>query len=54
MIQLRIVAPSTLARRVVGVLERTPSAYNVVHLEGAASKPPGDLILADARAKTRA
>jgi uncharacterized hydrophobic protein (TIGR00271 family) len=47
-IQLRIVAPSTLAGRVVEVLERAPSAYNVVHLEGAASKPRGDLILADA------
>jgi uncharacterized hydrophobic protein (TIGR00271 family) len=47
-IQLRVVAPPELARHVLAILERTRSAYNVIHLEGASNKPRGDLILADA------
>ncbi len=44
---LRIVSPGELADRVVAVLEGIPSVYSVVHLRGVATRPAGDLILAD-------
>ena len=47
MIHLRIISPARTAAAVLDVLARSQSVYNVVHLEGAARKPPGDLILAD-------
>ena len=47
MIHLRMVAPPTLAPRVLALLERKPSVVNVAHLPGAARQPSGDLILCD-------
>ncbi|WP_205698432.1 DUF389 domain-containing protein [Conexibacter sp. SYSU D00693] len=47
MLHLRIVAPSDVADRVLGLLERTDSVVNVVRLRDAASKPDGDLLLCD-------
>jgi uncharacterized hydrophobic protein (TIGR00271 family) len=47
MIHLRIVAPSDCARKVLGLLEASPSTVNLIHLAGAARKPQGDLILCD-------
>ena len=44
---LRIVSPGELAHRVVAVLEGIPSVHSVVHLRGVATRPAGDLILAD-------
>jgi uncharacterized hydrophobic protein (TIGR00271 family) len=46
-IHLRIVVPAELARQVVGVLCASPSVVNVIHLENAARKPKGDVILCD-------
>ena len=47
MIHLRVIAPPGLAVRVLELLERRPSVINVVHLAGAARRPPGDVILCD-------
>ena len=47
MVHLRIVAPEGMCREVLGILERTDSVVNVVHLAGAARKPAGDVVLAD-------
>jgi uncharacterized hydrophobic protein (TIGR00271 family) len=46
-IHLRIVAPADLAGRVLDLLSAAPSVFDVVHLEGAARKPHGDVILCD-------
>jgi uncharacterized hydrophobic protein (TIGR00271 family) len=47
MVHLRIVAPHDAALHALELLCASESASNVVHLAGAASKPPGDVILAD-------
>jgi uncharacterized hydrophobic protein (TIGR00271 family) len=47
MIALRIVVPSELANRTLDLLREAPAVTSVVHLQGAAQKPRGDLILAD-------
>jgi uncharacterized hydrophobic protein (TIGR00271 family) len=47
MVHLRIVAPADAARHALELLRASESASNVVHLPGAASKPVGDMILAD-------
>ncbi len=47
MVNLRIVAPNAECRHVLDLLENSESVFNVVHLEGVARKPVGDLILAD-------
>jgi len=47
MIHLRIVAPPDAAQHALELLRASESVSNVVHLPGAASKPVGDLILAD-------
>jgi uncharacterized hydrophobic protein (TIGR00271 family) len=47
MVHLRIVAPPSAASHAVDLLRASESASNVIHLPGAASKPAGDLILAD-------
>ena len=47
MVHLRIVAPHEEALRALRVLEATDSVINVIVMEGAARKPPGDVILAD-------
>ena len=47
MVHLRIVAPSWEAQHVVDLLEKLPSATNLIHIPGAAHKPPGDVILVD-------
>ena len=44
---LRIVSPNALTAQALDALERNPSVLNVVHLPGAARKPPGDVILCD-------
>lgn len=44
---LRIVSPSGRTDRVLEVLERDAAVVNLVHLPGAARKPPGDVILCD-------
>lgn len=44
---LRIVSPSGATDRVLEALEREPAVVNLVHLPGAARKPPGDVILCD-------
>ncbi|HEU6444243.1 MAG TPA: DUF389 domain-containing protein [Gaiellaceae bacterium] len=44
---LRIVSPSDRTAQVLQVLERNAAVLNVVHLPGAARKPPGDVILCD-------
>jgi uncharacterized hydrophobic protein (TIGR00271 family) len=46
-IHLRIVTPAHLAGPALEVLEGSESVSNVVHLEGAARRPEGDVILAD-------
>jgi len=46
-VNLRIVAPNSECRHVLELLESSDSVFNVVYIEGAARKPPGDLILAD-------
>jgi uncharacterized hydrophobic protein (TIGR00271 family) len=46
-IHLRIVTPHHLADRALELLEQEESVCNVVHLEGAARRPRGDVILAD-------
>jgi uncharacterized hydrophobic protein (TIGR00271 family) len=47
MVHLRIVAPAWEATNVVDLLEKVPSAFNLIHVPGAARKPDGDLILVD-------
>lgn len=47
MVHLRIVAPPEAARHALELLCASESVSNVVHLAGAASKPAGDVILAD-------
>ena len=47
MVHLRIVVPADRARRTLDLLCATDSAFSVVHLPGAASKPPGDVIFCD-------
>jgi uncharacterized hydrophobic protein (TIGR00271 family) len=47
LVHLRIVAPHDHALAALRVLEGTDSVVNVVHLEGAARKPAGDVIMAD-------
>lgn len=44
---MRIVAPATGCRHVLALLHGTESVVNIVHLEGAARKPDGDLVLCD-------
>jgi uncharacterized hydrophobic protein (TIGR00271 family) len=46
-VHLRIVAPAGMCQDVLGILERTGSVINVVHLPGAARKPVGDVVMAD-------
>ncbi len=47
MVHLRIIVPSDLALRVIGTLDSAASVCNLVHLQGAALRPSGDVILAD-------
>jgi uncharacterized hydrophobic protein (TIGR00271 family) len=47
MIHMRIVAPHKTAQSVIDMFCQHESVTNVVHLEGAAQRPAGDLILAD-------
>lgn len=47
MVNLRIVAPNAECKQVVELLENSASAFNIVHLEGVARKPEGDLIICD-------
>jgi uncharacterized hydrophobic protein (TIGR00271 family) len=47
MVHLRIVAPADRAHAALGLLERSDSVINVIHLHGAARKPDGDVILCD-------
>jgi uncharacterized hydrophobic protein (TIGR00271 family) len=47
MVHLRIVAPPDLAEHTLDLLRQADSAYNLIHLPGAASKPEGDVILCD-------
>jgi uncharacterized hydrophobic protein (TIGR00271 family) len=47
MVHLRIIAPPDRAAQVHDLLEAAPSVSNLVHLEGVARQPPGDLILCD-------
>jgi uncharacterized hydrophobic protein (TIGR00271 family) len=44
---VRIVVPSELSARTLDLLCEAPAVTSVVHLEGAAHKPEGDVILAD-------
>ena len=47
MVHLRIVAPRDYAEHALELLTATPSVVNLIHLEGAAHKPEGDVILCD-------
>ena len=47
MIHLRILTPAELSDATLELLERSQSVCNVVFLEGAARRPPGDVLLAD-------
>jgi uncharacterized hydrophobic protein (TIGR00271 family) len=47
LVHLRIVAPRELADRVLDVLERSAAVSHIVHLPGAARRPPGDVVLCD-------
>ena len=47
MVHLRIVVPNSRSKRVVDLLEATPSVSSLVYLEGAGRKPAGDVILCD-------
>ena len=47
MVHLRLVAPPERAERVLETLAAVPSVCNVVHFEGVARRPFGDLILCD-------
>jgi len=50
-VHLRIVAPNAACRHVLDLLENSESAFNIVHFEGVARKPDGDLVLADVARK---
>ena len=47
MVHLRIVVPSDQAVQVLDLLDRTPSVSNLIYLEQAARRPPGDVVLCD-------
>jgi uncharacterized hydrophobic protein (TIGR00271 family) len=47
MIHLRIVSPPDRTAAVLNVLECTPSVLNIIRLPAAATRPDGDVILAD-------
>jgi uncharacterized hydrophobic protein (TIGR00271 family) len=47
MIAVRLVVPSDLSGRVLDLLCEAPAVTSVAFFEGAAHKPPGDVILAD-------
>lgn len=47
MIAVRLVVPHDRARQVLDLLCEAPAVTSVVHLRGAAHKPPGDVIMAD-------
>ena len=47
MFHVRIVAPQDVSVQILALLREAPSAVNVVFIEGVATKPDGDLILAD-------
>lgn len=47
MVHLRILVPAASAQATLALLEACASVINVVHLAGAARKPPGDVILCD-------
>ena len=47
MVHLRILVPAASAHSVLALLEACASVINVVHLAGAARKPPGDVVLCD-------
>ncbi len=47
MVHLRIVVPTDRSQKVLGLLETTRSACNVVYLPGAARQPSGDVVLCD-------
>src|SRR5829696_226655 len=47
MVHLRIVVPTSLAPKVLDLLDRSPSVCNLVHLPGTARRPAGDVILCD-------
>jgi len=46
-VHLRIVVPSHDAEHALDLLKATPSVSNLIHLQGVAQKPEGDLILCD-------
>ena len=47
MVHLRLVVPPDLVEPVLGVLRDTPSVYGIVHLQGVAERPEGDLVLCE-------
>ncbi len=47
MVHLRIVIPPDRSEKVVGLLEATPSACNLIFLPGTARQPTGDVVLCD-------
>ena len=47
MVHLRIVAPNPECRHVLELLQNTETVFNIVHLEGVARKPDGDLVMCD-------
>jgi uncharacterized hydrophobic protein (TIGR00271 family) len=47
MVHLRIVTPPERSGKVIGLLEATPSACNLIVIEGAARQPSGDVVLCD-------
>jgi uncharacterized hydrophobic protein (TIGR00271 family) len=47
MVNLRIVVPSERAEQTLEVLSASASVCNLIHLAGAARRPPGDVILCD-------
>ncbi len=47
MIHLRLVVPSDCTESVLSLLSESPAVSSVIHLEGAAKKPDGDVVLCD-------
>ena len=47
LVHLRIVVPPALVDPVLEVLERSRAVSHIVHLPGAARRPPGDVVLCD-------
>jgi uncharacterized hydrophobic protein (TIGR00271 family) len=47
MVHLRIVVPAGSTRKVLDLLDASPSVCNLVSLTGVARRPPGDLVLCD-------